>query len=153
MKRLLLLCFFLIKCLTTFACDCDWAGDFLTAGLKQDLVVKVKILGYFKHDSDINEKMTVQIIEKFRGKETRKTITVWGDNGADCRPYVDYFEIGQEYFLALTKFGNDYYQSNCGDFYLTIKDGKVNSRSRVRADLQKIGEMDLKEFEEMLKHN
>ena len=77
---------------TGIACDCNWAGDFLTAGVKQNLVVKVKIIGHHKHHQDINEKMTVEIIEKYKGKETRKTITVWGDNGMECRPYVDYFK-------------------------------------------------------------
>jgi len=151
MKQFLILIFTLIGTVSTIACDCDWAGNFLTAGIKQDLVVKVKILGHYKQDQDINEKMTVEIIEKYKGTETRKTITVWGDNGMECRPYVDYFKNGQVYFLALTKIGNDYYQSNCGEFYLTVLDGKVKSEIGIRPELPQIGEMDLKEFEKKLR--
>lgn len=133
------------------SCDCDWAGSFLTVGVKQDLVVKVEILGYAKNNGDINEKMSVLIIEKYKGKETRKIITVWGDNGMECRPYVDQFKVGQQYFLALTKSGNDYYQNNCGEFYLAIKDGKVKSEMNPRPGLPQTGEMNLKEFETNLK--
>ena len=38
--------------------------------------------------------MTVEIIKKYKGKETRKTIKIWGDNGAECRPYISNFKIG-----------------------------------------------------------
>lgn len=151
MKQIFALILSFILTGTGIACDCDWAGDFLTAGVKQNLVVKVKIIGHYKHHQDINEKMTVEIIEKYKGKETRKTITVWGDNGMECRPYVDYFKKGQLYFLALTKIGKDYYLSNCGEFYLTVIDGKVKSEIGVRPELPQIGVMDLKEFVKKIK--
>ena len=160
MRQLITLLILTIWTVSSLACDCFWEGDFFTAGMKKELIVRVKIIDHQKGDPEVqqinegvNERMRVEVIKVYKGEETRDTITVWGDNGGLCRPYVNYFKDGQEYFLALSKLPNrdEYYLSNCGEFYLTIKGGKVHSETGVRKELPQIQEMNLDEFEKKLK--
>ena len=39
--------------------------------------------------------MEVEIIEIYKGEETRKSVIVWGDIGNLCRPYLSAFKEGQ----------------------------------------------------------
>ncbi|MBI3500432.1 MAG: hypothetical protein HY063_01445 [Bacteroidetes bacterium] len=81
---------------------------------------------------DINGKQTpmsmeVEVIDIYKGQETRKTVTVWGDNGMLCRPYLSQFETTKYYVIAFYKCSDgghqnpkdtDYSISNCGDYWL-----------------------------------
>lgn len=44
--------------------------------------------------------MTVEIIKKYKGKEHRNKIRIYGDNGILCRPYLSDFEINAYYLIA-----------------------------------------------------
>jgi hypothetical protein len=80
------------------ACSCDYQGDFLTVAPKTKLVAFVKVLGYPTVRNWFNRgtvAMEVEIQEVYRGKESRKEVIVWGDDGTMCRPYVSWFKPGQ----------------------------------------------------------
>lgn len=62
MKQLITLTLILLS-FSTIACDCKWAGNFLTAGVNQDLVIKVKVIEHYKHEKDINEYMIVEVLK------------------------------------------------------------------------------------------
>ena len=149
--RLFVLVIIIFSSFQTFACDCGWGGDFFTTSQKADLVVKVIVTKKIKDTTDLNIKMEVEILQVFKGKESSKKIIVWGDNGAECRPYIDYFSIGKYYYLSLYKYGNEYEQLNCGEMYLEIKENKVIGETNVRKELPQIGEMTVNEFENKLK--
>ncbi|MDP4231494.1 MAG: hypothetical protein Q8916_13935 [Bacteroidota bacterium] len=83
--------------------------------------------------------MEVEIVDKYQGPEERKTITVWGDDGALCRPYLNQFKVGSYYVIAffpnsmitidtiqkpmkgmLTTSTSDYEISSCGTYWLSV---------------------------------
>jgi len=117
-----------------FACSCMWAGPFAKVALGKELIVLGEVMDHYKNS------MEVQIIEVVKGTEERKTIRIWGDNGALCRPYVAHFPIGTRWLLAVfplpEKTGEtrspwqgfasppgrrEYTISVCGDFWLEVR--------------------------------
>ena len=138
--KLLLITLFLIFGQIIFACDCESKDKFLKVSPKKELVTLVKIISYTNFENLYEEfevpnnltpmSMEVEIIEIFKGKEDQKTITIWGDNGILCRPYITEFKPNEYYLIALNKglensdFGqknekkSDYYISNCGEYWL-----------------------------------
>ena len=79
--------------------------------------------------------MEVEIIDVYKGKETRKTTVVWGDYGMLCRVSISQFESEQYYVIAFYKCSEgskslkdekygDYYISNCGDYWLKADNKK-----------------------------
>lgn len=119
----------------SFACDCGSQGDFLKVVQKTQFVALVKVTQFLTFKDIYNKKipmsMEVEIIEIYKGKETRKKVTVWGDNGILCRPYLSKFELGKYYVMAFFKGTEDargfaledekitdYSISICGEFWL-----------------------------------
>ncbi|MGB0868901.1 MAG: hypothetical protein ACPGSD_04820 [Flavobacteriales bacterium] len=153
MKTIIIILSVALFCLSSLACDCKWGGDFFTISNESDLVVKVRVINKIKGSSGFNTKMEVEVLECFKGDETRKVITILGDNGAECRPYIDYFNLGDTYYLSLYNFGDEYEQMNCGEMYLKLHDSRVINEMGVRKDLPQVGEMSSKAFEIKLKEN
>jgi hypothetical protein len=128
MKRLttILILFFLTLTSLTFACDCESQGDFLSVAPKSKLVALVKVNSYstFKdiYDRPTPMSMEVEIVKVYHGQEIRKTVTVWGDNGNLCRPYLSIFKTENYYVIAFEQDSKEnpleYAISNCGDFWL-----------------------------------
>lgn len=132
---------FLIICilfaLKVNACQCECKGDcsFKVIANNQDFVALVKVISfdeYLDRDIDGHEGkmpycMTVEIIKKYKGLENRKTVKIWGDNGALCRPYLSNFQIGSYYLIAPEKISsskndnqNDYTFFICYTDYLKV---------------------------------
>jgi len=118
-----------------FACDCGSAGEFLTAATTTELVALVKVTKYLTYKPNYKKQtpmsMEVEIIKTFKGSEIRKTITVWGDNGYLCRPYLSKFDTAKYYVIAFNKGSDgsqgsvhkdekqtDYSISICGNYWL-----------------------------------
>ncbi|HLP11650.1 MAG TPA: hypothetical protein VK177_06915 [Flavobacteriales bacterium] len=150
MRNILLASAILLVATLNLACKCGWNGNFLRVASNEDLVVKAKILGHARVHSDLDEKMTIEILTVFRGKEKRKKITVWGDDGKSCRPYVNIFKKGDIYYLGLHKEENEYEISVCGEYWLQVKNGKIKM-SKNEEDEKAPAEMTTKAFDEMLK--
>ena len=136
---------------TALGCSCGWVGDFFEMTKYTNLIVKVKVLEKFSENEDFNTKMRVEILTKFKGQESRESIIVTGDDGKECRPYIDYFELDSIYYLSLYNYESEYEQSNCGELYLSVVNGKVNGESGIREGLAQVGEMSVEEFEVKLK--
>ena len=146
---------------TILACDCDSQGAFLTVAPKTEMISLIKVIRYltFKEISDKPTpiSMEVEIVEIFKGQEKRKKITVWGDNGYLCRPYLNIFEIGKYYVIAFDRgsvmtdinstqaeMKTDYFVSNCGDFWLCVDIDKQIATGAVTDKQNEIGLKDLK---------
>jgi len=151
MTRFLLITFSLLLIFqTTFACDCNYGGNFLKMQKITPLVALIKVTKYLTFDTIYNKvipmSMEVEVISKYKGKETRKTFTVWGDNGILCRPYLSEFKEGKYYVIAFDS-GNysrsqkdekdtDYSITNCGCYWLSVDinkqtaTGDINSKDR-----------------------
>jgi hypothetical protein len=116
------------------ACRCIWAGPFTTVALATELVVLADVKSYERHGMD------VAVIEVLKGQEDRRTIRVWGDDGALCRPYVATFSRGTRWILALQREAgsSDYTISGCGAFWLAVKGdqavGRVTATKRATPD-------------------
>lgn len=122
---------------TISACDCNPQGNFLRVASNTKLVALVRVTKYltFKDIYDVQTPMSmeVEIIEIYKGEESRKTVTVWGDIGNLCRPYLSRFDEEQYYVIAFyagadgSKGGvhanektTDYAISNCGEYWLDV---------------------------------
>jgi hypothetical protein len=127
--------FFLTIGQNTFACDCESQGEFLKVAPKSKFVALVKVTKFLSYKDIYKDKtpmsMEIEVIETYKGTETRKTLTVWGDNGVLCRPYLSHFKVGQYYVIAFYQGSdgskghvheketpNDYVISICGDYWL-----------------------------------
>lgn len=164
MKRLttILTIFFLTSTSLTFACDCGSQGNFLTVAPKAKLVALVKVDSYLTYNNIYDKptpmSMEVEILQVFNGLETRKKITIWGDNGALCRPYLSNFKIGEYYIIAFYKGQNgsefthineketDYIISSCGDFWLTADNNNKKAKGAVSKNQNEISFKDLWEY-------
>lgn len=121
-----------------FACQCNYEGSFLKMGERTPLVALVKIKKHlsFKNINNVKTAMSmeVELIELYKGSETRKAITVWGDIGNLCRPYLSTFTEGKYYVIAFDKGrdhgahpqekSTDYSIRNCGCFWLKVDNEK-----------------------------
>jgi len=115
----------------SFPCDCGYNGPFLHVAKQTKLVVVIRVKNYF-HPGELSHMpmaMRVEVLEVLKGKEERKSIIVWGDNGWLCRPYVSQFKKDSVYVLALNEENGkweeeqenrkDYFVRSCGAFWLT----------------------------------
>ncbi len=167
-KRFFLLLIICGLCLTkTIACDCGYNGSFLKMSKRTPLVALVRVTKYlnFKdiYDSKIPMSMEVEIIDIYKGIETRKTIIVWGDNGNLCRPYLSNFKEGKYYVIAFDngeyKGGHqnenvtDYSIFDCGCYWLAVDLGKKKAIGDINSEDRKISSIDLKKLKRKLKKN
>ena len=155
MKRLttILTIIFLTSTSLTYACDCESQGHFLSVAPKSKLVALVKVNSYltFKNIYDKTPmSMEVEIVKVYYGQETRKTVTVWGDNGNLCRPYLSIFKSDNYYVVAFEQDSkenpSDYAISNCGDYWLTADNEKKIATGQVSEKQNEIAFRDLIEF-------
>lgn len=149
MKRYLLrtviaLC---LPIIISFKCDCDYNGSFLKLAPNAPLVslVRVKKFLTFKHidNNPTPMSMEVELIDTYKGLDTRKTFTVWGDPGNLCRPYLSVFKEGHAYVIAFFPAGRnqgekstDHTISSCGCYWLSadlekkVANGDINNETR-----------------------
>lgn len=117
------------------ACDCESQGNFLKVAEKTQFVALIKVTKYLTFKDIYNENMPmsmeVEIVAVYKGQETRKKVTVWGDNGILCRPYLSTFKTGNYYVIAFNRASetsrglasegekdSDYSISICGEYWL-----------------------------------
>lgn len=167
-KRFFLLLIICGLCLPkTIACDCGYSGSFLKMSKRTPLVALVKVTKYltFKdiYNSPTPMSMEVEIIDIFKGKETRKTITVWGDIGNLCRPYLSNFKKGQYYVIAFDN-GNysgghpnekdtDYSIFNCGCYWLTVDITNKKATGDIDSNDRSVSNIDLDKLKNKLTQN
>ncbi len=142
------------------ACSCSWAGPFLNVAPGTPLIVRAKVVGHSIRSRDVDLAMDVEVLEVFKGSAKGKRIRIWGDNGAQCRPYIQAFPVQTEWVFAITELSadgpgkGDYFISVCGEFWARVEGGNVTGRlsspnpPSVNDTPEK---MSLKEFTERLK--
>ena len=122
----------------SFACDCECEGNCSFSGVASgmEFVALVKVVEYSDfldyeidgYDKKMPFSMTVEIVKNYKGIESRKRIKIWGDDGAQCRPYIADFEVGKYYLIAPSKIEydsepeqkNDYDLFSCYTDYLEV---------------------------------
>ena len=123
MKKLHITYLTLLFTTLTFACSCDYGGNFINSSYFSPIVIKGKVVKMFYHfvdgkrinsknqkeftsylikdNQDYFESIQVEIIELIKGIENRRTIEIYGSDGADCRAGVNDFEIGKIFIFSL----------------------------------------------------
>ena len=141
------------------ACSCAWAGPLLRVGPSTELVLRAKVLGYHGRSRGVDLAMDVEVQEVVKGSMKASRLRIWGDNGAQCRPYVTGFPVQTEWIFAISKLigeqgrPGDYFINGCGEYWAKVVDGHVIGRltsplpPNVSDKPEKIG---LKEFRERL---
>jgi len=144
---------------SAYACSCSWAGPFLSVAPGTPLIIRAKVVGHSVPNRDVNLAMDVEVLEVFKGSAKGKRIRIWGDNGAQCRPYIKAFPVQTEWVFAITELRadgpgkGDYFISVCGEFWARVEGGNVTGRltSRTPPGVNDIPErMSLKELKERL---
>jgi hypothetical protein len=119
------------------SCECNWNCRFGAISDNKEFVALIKVVEYsdfledkiYGYDDKMPYSMTVEIIKKYKGSESRKRIKIWGDNGMLCRPYIANFEVGKYYLIAPSLIGydseeiewkNDYDFFSCHTDYLEV---------------------------------
>ena len=108
------------------ACSCAWSGPFVQMAGSADLVIRGVVRGHRHLRGALPLAMDVEVIEIFKGIALGRLIRVWGDNGAQCRPYVTAFPVGTHWVFALrTGSGpmlpGEYVISICGEHWLKVE--------------------------------
>ena len=145
-----ILCVLALLRVDVLACSCIWAGPFFTAGAREELIVRAKVVRYTAHAMD------VEVHETFNGDPGVATIRIWGDTGILCRPYVTSFPIGTEWVFAVRanpeRAEGGYVISACGEYAVRVENdgvsGRLMSASTPSASPETMG---LSEFRNRLK--
>ena len=68
------------------SCECNWNCRFGAISDNQEFVALIKVIEYSDYFEYQDEKspysMTVEVVKKYKGSESRKRIKIWGDNVA-----------------------------------------------------------------------
>lgn len=152
--------YFLFIAELTTACDCDSQKQFLTVSANTKLVALVRVSNYLLLDfiGDVRTQisMQVEIINIFKGNESRSTITVWGNNGNLCRAKISSFDIGKYYVIAFDKGSDglahkdekntDYTISNCQYYWLNADNETKNAYGSLSSTMKSISFNDLIDY-------
>lgn len=111
------------------ACSCAWTGSLLAVAPRADSIVRGKVVAYHGRSRGIDLAMDVEVYEVLKGFVAAKRIRIWGDNGAQCRPYVNSFPAGTEWLFAIRKTsGGEYDISVCGEYWARVENAHVSGR-------------------------
>lgn len=136
LKLLISLCFLLLYTIPAKSCGCEVEAPFLKIAPATPLIVVVEIKDHLTFEylegEEVPMSMSVEIIRVLKGIETRTEITVWGNNGLMCRPYLSIFDIGSKWVMAFGEnptdgheraLSSDYAISDCGEYFLEVRNG------------------------------
>lgn len=73
---------------------------------------------HFDRSRGVDRAMEVEVFEVLKGSARGRRLRIWGDDGAQCRPYVSGFTVGTEWIFAVNRLrGGDYVISVCGEYW------------------------------------
>lgn len=120
---------------TSKACDCGDFGGFAYSSQIADLVAYGEVIAYDSIGTpgspELPYSIKFLIKEKIRGIESSDTIIIFGDNGFECRPYIEKFKPNTKWIVAVDRLQNTggvYELSICGEFHLAMSNGIANGR-------------------------
>jgi hypothetical protein len=140
---------FLLSQNEVIACGCNVERPFLETSIDAALIAVVEIQNHTTYDEmmgeDVPVSMSVKIKKVLKGVETQSEITVWGNNGLMCSPYLSIFEVGSEWVMAFREapieaYENakktDYGLSNCGEHFMKMKKGVIRGLIKSKRNYQ-----------------
>ena len=120
------------------ACSCAYGGPFEKMAGGSQRVIRATVVEYgpkLRHGQALYESMTVTVSAVIKGRMGASRLTIFGDPGHLCRPYISprLFGIGKEYLFALNNPGGGQQAiSVCGEHWIEV-DG-VDARGRKHVD-------------------
>ena len=127
-----------VICMTSavFACTCINNRPFFDIISNVDLIVIGKPISYGAVSPFSNQPLSadIEIQRVLKGNVALEKIRVFGDDGALCRPYVSKFPLNTTWVFALNFLStgpngeSQYTISNCGEFSLRVRAGRVFGR-------------------------
>ncbi|MEQ8470176.1 MAG: ankyrin repeat domain-containing protein [Marinoscillum sp.] len=122
MKKLTLLISILLACsLPGTACFCTFSGSFVKVAEESELVVVGTIT------KKRNSAIQVKIETILKGDTKSEIIEINGDKGGDsCYEVLLPYKEGEQYALAVSTTGGEYYLSHCGEYKLRAENGIVS---------------------------
>jgi hypothetical protein len=102
------------------ACDCEWGGAFLKSAQKSEVVLLGEI------QSHKSNSLNLRVFDVLKGQERRDVVKIWGDNGAECRPYVSNFPVGTKWIFALYRVTPDEGKGNYDNHNSASIENKVD---------------------------
>jgi hypothetical protein len=131
------------------ACNCNVERPFLQTSTDAVLIAVVEIQDYLTYHEMTGENapvsMSVKIKKVLKGVELQSEITVWGNNGLMCSPYLSIFEVGSEWVMAFREapievYENakkmDYGLSNCGEHFMKMEKGVIRGLIKSKDNYQ-----------------
>lgn len=125
--------FWLLWSLTagTYFCKCKHDRPFFDVAPGSALVAFVQINRYH-YVNDFPRAIDVEILKTLYGKEKKKYIRIWSDDGKMCRPYATRFPLRSSWAMALDlnhEEGESGYElSICGAYWLPVSADSVSGR-------------------------
>lgn len=115
------------------ACTCSWKGPFLSVAPGAETIIRGEVLRYYGKSRGVDLAMDVEVQEVLKGTARPKRIRIWGDNGAQCRPYVNGFRVGTEWVFAINRLKDgvgrgDFALSVCGEYWAKVEGHTVRGR-------------------------
>jgi len=132
------------------ACRCDlYSSSFVEIASRAHTIVQATVDSHGDARPDYPgyegpprfESMNLRVSRVFKGGSVSKTLKVWGDNGAQCRPYVTYFPQNTEWVFVLREASKDrfnmppsgdtsgeYWLGICGANWLLVDADKIRGR-------------------------
>jgi hypothetical protein len=142
MKKYFLTLLFVMSLLPisiTYPCSCGGWESFLKGYKYGDIVCVIKVESYETYlDENMPLSMEAAVLNVIKGTETREKITIWGDRGWDCAPYLVHFPIGSTWVTAISQINDttyynspglnigDYFIGGCYESYLSVVDSIVS---------------------------
>ena len=106
------------------------------------LIIRGRVQRYgapLAHGKNLYADMEIEILEILRGRYGHQTLTVLGDPGHLCRPYISAttFPINGEFLLALQPPQQQTVPlSGCGEYFLPIRDGNIPGKQLIQGQWQ-----------------
>jgi hypothetical protein len=143
------------------ACDCNYNGSFMKVARGVEAVMLVRVTKYKpitnRTATASASAMEADVLKVYKGKAVKSTITIWGDDGMQCRPYVSAFTLGKEYVIALntTSEGSanstNYCVSICGEYWLSVNEKMQLVYGNIDSSIRLTSVTTLQKFEAELK--
>ena len=151
----------LLLALPAHACSCAPSkSSFVQLTQRSELVIRGRVVEYRWNKEDTEHKirplaMIVEVQEVYKGAIKPGKISVWGDNGMQCRPYITQFSIETEWVLSLSKDPwtekGELAVSACGEHWLQVKGSNVVGKVRDGIFNAKPEVMSLPDFRKLMK--
>lgn len=114
-RRTIFAFLFLLASSSSLACSCAGSSPLIqiVESGGADYLIRARVEAYDDPGNIYAKSMTVSVLEEFHGSVEAESITVFGDGGMSCSPFVSNYAVGKEWLLPLFYSNEKFYISLC----------------------------------------